>query len=107
MIVFIDPQSMQVMAVYSGDTTSTGWQDQGYVRKAVPEECQADVQRHARDSKVTLGRDGDIVGCVANVNPVQPTRLPPTRLDDLRAKLRADTIDDAEVREMLRLERGL
>lgn len=68
MIAFIDPATKQVMAYYSHDTTSTAWEEQGFVRVEVPEEAEALVMRHGRDCTL----DGSKV--TAKPNPVQPVR---------------------------------
>jgi len=111
MIAFINPGDGQVMAIYSGDTTSTKWEQEGYVRKTVPSTLEGELLNLARDCKVVLGASGEIVGCVANVNPIQAEESPLSeshkKLRALHDKLKADTITDAEIRGMLRLERGL
>lgn len=111
MVVFINPTTQQVMALYSHDTTSTVWTAQGFSRVVLDDpEIIAEVSRHGRDCALQFS-GSTVTGVIARPNPVQPQPKPDTpeqaRLKALNAKLQADTITDAEVRELLRLERGL
>lgn len=109
MIVFYDPSNgNQVMAVYSHDTTSKAWTDAGYVRAEVDEAIRGEAMRAGRDAKVVLDGQGRVRQVVPSPNPVQPAPNPKNlRLKELQDKLKADTATLSEMREMLRLERGL
>jgi hypothetical protein len=115
MIIFTDPTNGdQVMAVYDGcETTSTVWADQGFVRHEIADDASVckEVRSMQRECCVEI-RGGQIASAVAAINPIQlepPVRSPSIspELAALREKLQADTITDAELRAMLRLERGL
>jgi hypothetical protein len=99
--IWYDSDTMEVEAVYSGRYTGTAWADRGYT-------VYADDQRLPRGitpgAVIDFDRDGKPVVVTPAPEPEPPPR---TRLDDLHDKLAADTITDAELREMLRLERGL
>jgi len=109
MIVFYDPHSgNQVMAIYSHDTSSSAvWTDRGYVRAEVDSAVVEKASRLGRDAKATVSK-GRVTNVVAATNAVQPTPSPKNkRLEELRAKLKDDTATLVDMREMLRLERGL
>ena len=103
--VYYEPATMQVMALF--DTPHLGvqqnWVDKEYVRAPI-----ADDVTFNRDRKITrLDAQGVVVSTEASMNPEQPLPRVRTRLDDLRDKLADDSITDVEIREMLKLERGL
>jgi len=107
MIVFYDPADGQVMALYTGDTRSREWKRRGFERASVPEALEAEALRMGRDAQATV-HDGEVTALTAVEHPEQPQpSVNETRLGELRTKLGADTITDPEIREMLRLERGL
>lgn len=95
----------QVMAYYKGCRPGdpTVWTDQGFVEVQVADEHPSynELGQLQRDCRF----NDDVI--THRVNPIQPIPRPRTRLDDLRDKLADDTINPAEIREMLRLERGL
>jgi hypothetical protein len=64
MIVYYQPATGQVMAVYSHGTTSKEWEQQGYIRG----ETRLPVDR---DSRVVVV-EGDIIAVEPSPNPVQP-----------------------------------
>jgi hypothetical protein len=106
MIAFYDPvASNQVMAFYSHNTSSQYWARSGYVKAAIPEEL---VPSLSRDVRLVLDGDGVPTGVTPSVNPVQRSVTPQdSRLKVLRDLLKEDTISEAGIRELLRLERGL
>lgn len=107
MIIFYDPATMQVMALYSGGTTSTVWTDQGFLEAQVPlGPLEADLLNLGRDAQVTV-----VVGVVTSVtsalNPVLPPPDPVAIiLAAHQANLAAGTINVADLIDMLRLERN-
>jgi hypothetical protein len=106
MKIWINPADDQVMATYSGDTTSTVWRDKGYIEKIVPPEMEREFRRYGRDCKIIA--TGDVItGVMPAPNVVQ--REPParTQLDDLNDKLADDTITTSEMRQLMRMERGM
>ncbi len=107
MIVFYKPDTGQVMAFYTGGTTSTYWGDRGFEQATVPKDCQADMKRLQRDAQVTVV-DGEVTSVMPSTNPEQPQPSPEnTRLAELRTKLAGGVLTVSEVSEMLRMERGL
>ncbi len=102
--VYYDPADMQVMAEFNTPYLSVqaNWDAKGFLRATVPEGMVV-----TRDSRITSVDRDQIVSVEASVNPEQPKPRERTPLDDLHDKLGDDTITDAEVKEMLRLERGL
>ena len=104
MIVFYDPNNQnQVMALYSGDTTSRVWADRGYLKAEVALNLEATISRNHRCTV----RDGTVTAISGHTNSSQPTIDARTlQIRALNAKLQADTITDAEVRELLKLERS-
>jgi len=107
-LIFYDPaRQNQVMALYTGGTTSEEWERRGYIAATVPDDLAQDVARLGRDAKVTI-KKGEITGVSPLPNPEQPQRSPrDVRLRELHGRLENDTITPKETREMLRLERGL
>lgn len=105
--IYVDPNDEnQVMAYYRSTNppaTHLGLIAQGFVRVDVLEEhpLYKDLARYQRNCRWNNG------ACIERINPVQRAPRPRTRLDDLRDKLADDTINPAEIREMLRLERKL
>jgi len=104
--IYVDPNDGdQVMAYYRDCKPGNPalWTDQGFTEVTVVDEhpLYRDLVRNQRDCQF----DGVI--CTPRVNPVQPPAIPRNRLDDLRDRLANDSISDVEIREMLRLERGL
>lgn len=99
MIAFIDIDG-QVMAYYTHDTNSTAWA--AFTKITVDPTHEQDIRRHGRDCRITPA------GVVPNPNPIQPQPKPDTpeqaRFKELRGKLLADLITDAEVRELLKLQ---
>ena len=109
MIVFFDPATGQVMAVYTTDTTSAVWAAQGFIRAQVPPgPIEAEVARLARDAQVTVF-GGVVTGVMATgPNPIQPGPAPnEAALAAHHANLAAGTINLADLLDMLRLERRL
>lgn len=100
MIVYTDADG-QVVAVYSHDTASKAWESFTRIEVTDPVQVNA-ISRFGRDCKVTDK------GVQASVNPVQPQPTPDTpsqaRFKELKGKLLADQISDAEVRELLKLQ---
>ena len=110
--VYIDPQNdNQVMAIYDGCKPGNPqvWIDQGFVEVTIEDTSplHSDVRRYKRDCCVDV--DNEVI--TSRVNPVQPDQdsVSPraARLNALDVRLVDDTITDAEVRELLRLSRGL
>lgn len=99
------------MAIFSQETQSTVWSDQGFIKTTVPPGLEGKARSLARDGRLVF--DGAIITDVLpSLNPVQPTPRPRTRLDDLKDKLAATRDDPAamtviELMELQRLERGL
>ncbi|MAH48145.1 hypothetical protein CMI37_20140 [Candidatus Pacearchaeota archaeon] len=89
MLAFYDPNNgNQVMAVYSHDTASTAWADQGFLS------IRTDL-RPTRDHKLTI-KDGKVTALVSSVNPVQPVpKVSPAAqaLSDYEAAAAAATTD--------------
>lgn len=108
MIVFTNPPSNQIMAVYTHDTESTVWADRGYKRHVVTDPAaELLVRQLGRDGVAVFDR-GKIVDVTPSVNPVQPEPDPAAaRLGDLRDKITADTATVADLREYTRLRDGL
>ena len=70
MIVFYDPTNKnQVMAVYSGDTSSPVWEQRGYLRVDVPPEFTHLIGD--RDVKLTIS-DGEVTAVIPATNRLQP-----------------------------------
>lgn len=107
MIVFIDPNNQnQVMALYTGDTTSTAWTDQGFVKCAIPVELQGQIEQYTRDCRLSIV-GGVVTGVTSAVNPVQPAgNVVREQLGSLRQKLNDSSLTLTEMNTMLRLERG-
>ena len=104
--VYVDPSDAnQVMAYYKGckPGNPANWTDQGFIEVTISDEDlrHADVMFHKRNCRL----QDDVV--TPRVNPTQPIPAPRTQLDDLRDKLADDSINPAEMRQMMRLERGL
>ena len=104
--IYVNPNDGdQVMAYYRDckPEDSTLWTNQGFVEVSVAGEhsLYRDLIQYQRDCQF----NGDT--CTPRINLVQPLPTPRTRLDDLLDKLADDSITPAEIREMLRLERGL
>lgn len=100
MVVFTDADG-QVVAVYTHDTASHAWD--AFTRRELTDQAEiAAVKRLGRDAQFTAR------GVVERPNPVQPAQKPDTpsqaRFKELRGKLLADTISDAEMRELLKLQ---
>ena len=107
MIVFYDPGDGQVMAIYSGDTESTVWVDRGFLKAEVPPDLIDAVGLFGRDGRVTV-LGADVTGVSSRTNPVQPVkRQQEIDLPLLHGKLQDGSITQAEITEMLRLERSL
>jgi hypothetical protein len=104
--VYYNPETMQIEAEFNTPNLAvqTNWADKGLLRAIVPDGMTA-----TRDCVITgLTDDGVISGCADSPNPVQPAASPSeVRLEELTSKLTNDSITDAEMREMMRLERGL
>ena len=77
MIIFYDPKNgNQVVALYTGNTNSKLWTDQGFVRAEVNDpELQKLVDGYSRDCTVDIV-DGQVTGCTPKTNAVQPTPDP-------------------------------
>jgi len=69
MIIFYNPVDGQVMAVYTDDTSSTVWTNQGFLR------ARSDILV-TRDHQVVVA-GGVVTSATPNTNPVPPP-LPPT-----------------------------
>ena len=79
------------------------WVAKGYLRALVPDGMVA-----TRNYRILrLNADGLIVDIVPAENPVQRVPGPPTRLEDLRARLPSGTLTLSELQELMSLERGL
>ena len=106
MIIFYDPNNgNQVMAVYSHDTESTVWEDQGFLRLAIlGKEFQKKISRDTA-IVVTMGSVSDVF---PRVNSVQPTPDPKAiRVGELEAQLAVSDLTTMELNELARLERGV
>ena len=88
MIIFYDPSDGQVMAVYSGDTTSTVWIDRGFLRAS----SEIPV---TRDHKVVVV-DDKVTNVTSSPNPEQPSR--PSDADSVEASLKKDPIWRASIK---------
>ena len=104
--VYYNPGTMQVEAEFNTPNLAvqTSWADKGLSRAVVPAGMTV-----TRDCVISgINADGVISGCADSPNPVQPAANPSkVRLEELTTKLANDSISDAEIREMMRLERGL
>jgi len=109
MIIFYNPIDNQVMYLYPGNAARPDLTDKGLISIVIPGELERLGNRLARESRVVLDEDGNVTNLVPFPNPVQPLprNLPRTRLDDLRDVLANDTITLPQIREMMRIERGL
>ena len=102
MEVWYDPATMEVKAVYSDRYTGRVWTDAGWVT------FQNDTRRVPRD--LGQGAIADFTGpepIVITPTPIIPPPVTDLRLQELYMKLAGDNITDAEIRELLRLERNL
>ena len=102
---YYNPATMQVEAYISTPNVVAwpSWENQGYIRAIIPDGMRVD-----RDCVIEVDSSGEIINCVESMHPIQPVPDPSdVRLGELRARLSEDTISDVEIREMLRLERGL
>jgi len=106
MIVFYDPATGQVMAIYSGGTNSKAWEEQGCLRASVPPNLESQV---TRDHTVKI-TDDEVTSIAPQVNPTQPPPEPGgdarqaqrDRIQELRAIGRsAWTV--AQLRELIEL----
>ncbi len=102
--VYYNPADMQVMAEFNTPYLSVqaNWDAKGFLRATVPEGILV-----TRDHRITNVDRDEIVSVEVSVNPEQRKPRERTPLDDLHDKLGDDTITDVEIREMLRLERGV
>ena len=106
MIIFYDPNNgNQVMAVYSHDTKSTVWADNGLLRaKVVVKQLQRLIDRNM--SVVVL--DGEVQSLFVRLNSKQPTpMIGEVRLKELHTAVRTRDLSVQELNELARLERGL
>ena len=106
--VYYDSSTDQVMAVFDTPNIAdqTGWSSKGYLRAAVADGL--DVDRDCKIVTVTSGVDGETITSVErSMNALQPYKPGRARKHQLQAKLSDDTITDGELRELLKLERGL
>ena len=69
MIVFVNPGTFQVEAVFSHSTDSTVWTDQGFVEYPVADTKA--LRKITRNHKATI-KDGVVTSARKSVNPVQP-----------------------------------
>jgi hypothetical protein len=101
MEIWFDPVTKELKAVYSTPYTGTVWQAQGYVSMTLP--------GRQVPSAFQPGAILDITGTPRVITPAPlPTpSMSQIRVGELQQKLSDDTITDAEIRELLRLERGL
>ncbi len=104
MQVWHDITTMEVKAVYSDKYNGTSWADQGFVLY----ERDGPLDRRFMPGAI-ISIVGDVIELVT---PEPPPVIPPPTADELRlaelhVKLGDDTINDRELTEMLRLERGL
>ena len=106
--VYYEPTTKQIMAVFDMPILSSqaNWEAKGYTRAIVDEGVIVNRDSKIRDT--ATGPDGEIVTSVdRSINPLQPAKQSRARRAELQERLRADTITATEIREMLRLERGL
>ena len=106
--VYYQPTTKQVMAVFDTNVLSrqANWEAQGYTRAIVDKGLVVDRDSKIRDT--VTGPDGEIVTTVdRSINPLQPAKHSRVRRTELLERLKADTITATEIREMLRLERGI
>ena len=108
MLVFYDPaKTNQVMAIYTGNTTSDAWESQGYQRIQVSKPTLVkQIGAMARDCKVTISK-GQVTKVTASVNPVQPQPDPAdvARAESLasaKAKLAALGLTEGEIQAITR-----
>jgi len=106
--VYYEPSTKQVMAVFDTPILSRqdNWEARGYTRAIVDKGLIVDRDSKIRDTLV--GPDGEMVTTVdRSINPLQPAKPSHARHTELEDRLSSDTITADEIREMLRLERGL
>ena len=101
--VYYDSTTGQVEAEF--DTTNLSiqenWAAKGLLRAVVLDDFIV-----TRNHRVTVV-DEVVTVAISVTNPVQATPRVRTRLDELQDKLSDDSMNPAEMREMLRLERNL
>lgn len=103
--VYYSEPNKQIQAVFDTPNLSDqeNWVAKGYLQALVPEGLEV-----TRDHRIlTLDDAGFITFAVRSVNPVQRAERPRNRLKELTERLADDTITPSEVRELMRLERGL
>lgn len=105
---YYDPGTKQVMSVYETPELSDQMGEEGRQLAIILDGMEVG-RNHKIDSVDTLIVAGlEVVDEFSvSINPKQPTPDPRKPVDDLHDKLANDTITDVEIREMLRLERGL
>ena len=110
--IYVDPSTEnQVMAIYDGCKPGNPqvWLDQGFVEASIENDSPlySQVKKLARDCCIDFNAE-TVTQRKNSVQPIPSTLSPEAiRLKELIVKLAEDTITDIEIREMLRLERGL
>ena len=102
--VYYDPITSQIDGIFDTPNLSDqeSWVATGRLRALVPEGME--VTRNHR----IMSLNGDVIETMSpQQNPAQPGPPVPTALSLLLNKLAADTITPDELRELMRLERGL
>lgn len=89
MKIFYNPNDMQVMAIYSGDTTSTVWDDLGYIGIETNLKCD-------RDCKVVV-TEGKVTNVTEGISSIQPQLNDQEKLELLKTEA------DEEIAEKLRM----
>ena len=106
MIIFYQPSTGQVMAVYSGNTSSKVWERQGCLQATVPTNLESKLSRnHAVEVA-----NGEVRSITPRQNPVQPIAAPSenaaqtrrARIQELKAMGRS-AWTTAQFRELLEL----
>lgn len=102
MEIWYDPNTLEIKAVYSHQYQGSAWQSQGLLK------VEMEGARVPRDFA-----PGAIIN-ISGPNPVITSLAPPpvpdarqVRVAELTSKLGNDSINDDELRELLKLERGL
>tara|TARA_Y100000296_G_scaffold75784_1_gene95801 strand:- start:566 stop:907 length:342 start_codon:yes stop_codon:yes gene_type:complete len=107
--VYYDPDSRQVMAIFDTPNVSSqkNWENKGFLRALVDNGLDVDRDCKIKDLRIVSGDDDVITSVDYSKNPQQAVKPSRARFQELEKKLESDTISEQEIRELLRIERGL